>query len=89
MDLLLVRQAMQAQPPQMIGFQYRKKDGTVEMYTVEPYEIDEGQNIFWGFKINDPKPGTRRFYMHNMFAEQLLAQVFSPRWTLYPFGKGG
>ena len=75
---------MTSQPPRMIGFQYRKKDGTMEMYTVEPYEIRSDEGVFFGYKVNDKKPGIRKFFLNSMRNELVLAQVFSPRWELKP-----
>lgn len=89
MNVALVQQAMSSQPPRMIAFTYSKTTGNqeTEMYTVEPYEIDAAQGIFWGYKINDPKPGIRKFFMNLISGEQMLPQVFTPRWQLYPYGK--
>lgn len=88
-NIELLQQAMLQQPPRMVGFVYTKttKGQETEMYTVEPYEIDLSQGIFWGFKINDPKPGIRKFFINNMYNEQMLDEAFTPRWQLYPYGK--
>lgn len=87
-DVNQIRQAMNSNPPQMIGFSYtKKKESGAEEYVVEPYDVREYTNVFYGYKINDEKPGIRKFFLSNMANVQILPQVFSPRWELYPFGK--
>ena len=88
MDVLeIIRQAMANTPPNMVGFSYQKKDSSVEEYIVEPYEINESEGLFWGYKINDKRPGIRKFFIYNLINVQQLAEVFSPRWELFPYGK--
>jgi len=83
----VIRAAMEQQPPRLIGFRYTKKDGTTESYRVEPYEIDEDEGIFWGYKLNDKKPGIRKFFIAGMLNPTILPSAFTPRWPLYPYGK--
>lgn len=84
-NLALIREAMAKTPPQMIGFQYTKKENAVtENYICEPYEIREEDGVFFGFKTNDISPGIRKFFLNRMRAEQLLPQTFTPRWPLKP-----
>ena len=87
MNTQVIQQAMTQNPPRMLGFTYTKKDGTVEQYVVEPYELDFNKGIFWGYKINGDPPGIRKFFMNMMTNEVMLEQVFTPRWQLFPTGK--
>ena len=70
-----------------LTMRYVDKKGKETVRETEPYEIKDGH--YWGYSLDGPRPGIRKFKLDRIKALQETSHTYMPRWEVKLGSVGG